>query len=79
MHHTLESAKSWLNPESHWLVNGLSLLTGSVCKPVWCDKFVMHHCEPLFSGASYAYFGAPCTPVEEHWSKELVHSQAKHF
>jgi len=27
MHHTLESAKSRLNPESHWSVNGSFLLT----------------------------------------------------
>jgi len=31
MHHTLESAKSRLNAESHWLVNGLFLLTESFC------------------------------------------------
>jgi len=31
-HHTLESAKSRLNPESHWLVNGSFLLTESFCK-----------------------------------------------
>jgi len=28
-HHALESAKSRLNPESHWLVNGSFLLTES--------------------------------------------------
>jgi len=32
MHHTSESAKSRLNPESHWLVNGSFLLTESFCK-----------------------------------------------
>jgi len=32
MHHTLECAKSRLNPESHWLVNGSFLLTESFCK-----------------------------------------------
>jgi len=32
MHHTLESAKSRLSPESHWLVNGSFLLTQSFCK-----------------------------------------------
>ena len=32
MHHTLDCAKSWLNPESHWLVNGSFLLTESFCK-----------------------------------------------
>jgi len=31
-HHTLEWAKSMLNPESHWLVNGSFLLTESFCK-----------------------------------------------
>jgi len=81
MHHTLDSAKSRLNLEIHWLVNSSSLLTGSVCKPVYCDKFVMHLCEPFPSGEPYfgAPQGVPCTTVEEHWSKELVHSQAEHF
>jgi len=42
MHHTLECAKSRLNPESHWLVNGSFLLTESFVKIislVWqvCD------------------------------------------
>jgi len=32
MHHSLESAKSRLNPESHWLVNGSFFLTESFCK-----------------------------------------------
>jgi len=32
MHHALESAKSRLNPESHWLVNGSFLLTESFYK-----------------------------------------------
>jgi len=32
MHHTLESAKCRLNPETHWLVNGSFLLTKSFCK-----------------------------------------------
>ena len=27
----------------------------------------MHFCEPFLSGAPHAYFGAPCTPVEERW------------
>jgi len=27
MHHSLDCAKSRLNPESHWLVNGTFLLT----------------------------------------------------
>jgi len=31
-HRTLECAKSSLNPESHWLVNGSFLLTESFCK-----------------------------------------------
>jgi len=31
-HHTLECAKSQLNLESHWLVNGSFLLTESFCK-----------------------------------------------
>jgi len=31
-HHTLESAKFRLNPESHWLVNDSLLLTESFCK-----------------------------------------------
>jgi len=30
--HTLECAKSRLNPESHWLVNGPFLLTERFCK-----------------------------------------------
>jgi len=32
MHHTSECAKSRLNPESHWLVNGSFLLTESFVK-----------------------------------------------
>jgi len=32
MHHTLDCAKSRLNPESHWLVYGSFLLTESFCK-----------------------------------------------
>jgi len=32
MHHTLECAKSWLNPESHWLVNGAFWPAESFCK-----------------------------------------------
>jgi len=43
MHHTSESAKSRLNPESYWLVNGSFLLTYSFCKnylfsvpSLWC-------------------------------------------
>jgi len=43
MHHALESAKSRLNPESHWLVNGSFLLTESFSKnylfsvtSLWC-------------------------------------------
>jgi len=32
MHHTLDCAKSLLNPESHWLVNGSFLLTESFDK-----------------------------------------------
>jgi len=31
-HHTLECAKSRLNPESHLLVNGSFLLTESFCE-----------------------------------------------
>jgi len=31
-HHTLERAKSRLNPESHWLVNSSLLLTESFVK-----------------------------------------------
>jgi len=72
MHHTLESAKSRSNSESDWLLNGSFLLTESFVKIiclVWqvCDA----PCEPFLSGATYAYFGAPCgapcTPVEEFW------------
>jgi len=56
----LELAKSGLNPESNWLVNGSFLLTECFVKSIcFCDKFVMHPCEPLRSGASDAYFGAP--------------------
>jgi len=43
MHHFLESAKSRLKPESHWLVNVTFLLTESFCKnylfsvtSLWC-------------------------------------------
>jgi len=43
VHHTLDCAKSWLNPESHWLVSGSFLLTESFCKnylfcvtSLWC-------------------------------------------
>jgi len=53
MHHTLESAKSWLNPESHCLVNGSFLLTESFCKnnlfsvtSLWCtfvNPFLVVH------------------------------------
>ena len=32
MHHTLECAKSRLNPESDWLVIGSFLLTEKFCK-----------------------------------------------
>jgi len=32
MHQNLDCAKSSLNPESHWLVNGSFLLTESFCK-----------------------------------------------
>jgi len=49
----LESAKSRLNPESHWLVNGSFLLTESFCKnylfsatSLWCtlvNPFVVVH------------------------------------
>jgi len=53
MHHTSESAKSRLNPESHWLVNGSFLLTERFCKnymfsvtSLWCtfvNLFVVMH------------------------------------
>jgi len=48
MHHTLQSAKSRLNLESHWLVNGSFLLTGSFVKIiclVWqvCDVPLWTH------------------------------------
>jgi len=43
VHHTLDCAKSRLNPEGHWLVNGSFLLTESFCKnhlfsvtSLWC-------------------------------------------
>ena len=49
----LESAKSRLNPESHWLVNGSFLLTESFCKnylfsatSLWCtlvNPFLVVH------------------------------------
>jgi len=52
-HHTLECAKSSLNPESHWLVNGSFLLTESFCKKYvfsatssWCilvNPFAVMH------------------------------------
>jgi len=32
----------------------------------------MHPCEPFLIGAPHAYFGAPCTPAEEHWVTLLV-------
>ena len=54
MHHRFDCAKARLNPESHWLVNGSFLLTES-----FCDKFVMHLCEPFLSGASHVFCGAP--------------------
>jgi len=34
MHHTLECAKSRLNPASDWLVNGSLLLTRSFVKSI---------------------------------------------
>ena len=53
MHHTLECAKSRLNPESHWLVNGSFLLTESFVKNylfsvsnLWCtfvNTFLVVH------------------------------------
>jgi len=53
MHHSLESAKSRLNPESHWLVNGSFFLTESFCKnylfsvtSLWCtfvNTFLVGH------------------------------------
>jgi len=49
-HHALESAKSRLNPESHWLVNGSFLLTESLytnylssVRRLWCT-FVNPFC-----------------------------------
>jgi len=52
-HHALESAKSRLNPESHWLVNGSFLLTESFYKDylssvrsLWCtfvNPFLLVH------------------------------------
>jgi len=74
MHHSLDCANSWLNSESHWLVNGSFLLTESFCKnylfsisvtSLWCTCDL---CEPFLSGAPHAHGGAPCTPVEERWS-----------
>jgi len=51
-HHTLECAKSSLNPESHCLVKGSFLLTERFVKgSVLCDKFVIHPCESFRSGA----------------------------
>jgi len=45
MHHTLESAKSRLNLQSHWLVNGSFVLTESFCEnylfsmtSLWCTS-----------------------------------------
>jgi len=53
MHHTLDCAKSLLNPESHWLVNGSFLLTESFDKnylltvtSLWCtfaNPFIVVH------------------------------------
>jgi len=53
MHHTLESAKSQWNPESHWLVNGSFLQTESFCMnylfsvtSLWCtfvNSFLVVH------------------------------------
>ena len=58
MHHALESAKSRLNPESHWLVNGSFLLTESFYKN-YLFSVTSLCCEPFLSGAPYAYFGTP--------------------
>jgi len=59
MHHTLDCANSWLNPESHWLVNGSFLLTESFCKnylfsvtSLWCtlvSPFVVVHLTHILS------------------------------
>jgi len=38
----------------------------------------MHLCEPFLSGAPYAYFGAPCTPVEERRSKRIKNYAQAH-
>jgi len=52
MHHNLDCAKSSLNPESHWLVNGWFLLTESFCNylfsvtSLWCtfvNPFLVVH------------------------------------
>jgi len=32
----------------------------------------MHPCETFRSGAPHAYFGPPCTPVEERWARDSV-------
>jgi len=61
IHHTLECAKSRLNPEGHWFVNGSFLLTESYVKIiclVWkvCDAPLW---KPFLSGTPHAYFGAP--------------------
>jgi len=53
MHHNLDCAKSSLNPESHWLVNGSFLITEGFCKnhlfsvtSLWCtfaNPFLVVH------------------------------------
>jgi len=58
MHHTLDCAKSRLNPESYWLVNGSFLLTERFCKnylfsvtSLWCtfvNPFLVVHPTHIF-------------------------------
>jgi len=48
MHHTLDCAKSWLNPESHWLVNGSFVCSQKVFVKIIC--LVWHVCDaPLWT------------------------------
>jgi len=71
-HHTLECAKSGLNPENHCLVNDSFLLTvfAKSISLVWqvCNAPLWN----LLSGAPHTYFGAPCTPVEEGYFRSWV-------
>ena len=44
-------------------------LEGSACI---VDKLVMHPFAPFRSDAPLAFFGAPCTPVEEHCTTQYT-------